>query len=404
MNTPESIDTTRLSRVSQAVSRHVGTGKLAGATVLVARDGEIIHAESQGVLSRETQAPMAGDSIFRIYSMTKPIVSTAAMILCEEGAFQLADPISRFIPNAAGLKVLSEKGSLEDAARPVTIRDLLSHTSGFSYWNGEDQVDAMYRDAGLPGRLPLDEFVNRLVMVPLANQPGARWRYSVSIDVLAHIVELAGGKRLDELLRERILDPLGMVDTGFYVPAANHDRFAWMYGSADVLDGEGTATDQWREAERGNIRVLATGSDSLESKPHNVMRGGHGLVSTAPDYLRFCRMMLNGGELEGSRVLCRKSVELMTRNTLPPSLMPMEIGGMRQDGLGWGLGFSVVMDAGLRGSLGSDGTCSWGGAASTSFWIDPTEKLIGIQMAQFQPAGFHRIGDDFKTAVYQALV
>jgi CubicO group peptidase (beta-lactamase class C family) len=285
----------------------------------------------------------------------------------------------------------------------MTIRDLLSHTAGFSYFGGDDGVDPLYREAKLPGPLPLEEFVDRLMEIPLANQPGELWRYSVGIDVLARVVELASGSRLDEFLRERIFAPLGMIDTGFHVPAENHHRFATMYGSADVLDPATTAALQLRLFQEGEIRVLATASDSLESAPHNAMRGGHGLVSTAADYLQFCRMILAGGELEGARILSRKSVELMTRNTLPDRLVPIEIGGMPQDGLGWGLGFSVVVDAGQRGALGSNGTCSWGGAASTSFWIDPREELIGIQMAQFQPAGIYTIGDDFRTAVYQAL-
>ncbi|MCK4515993.1 MAG: beta-lactamase family protein [Spirochaetaceae bacterium] len=404
MHTPQTIDANRLNRISQAVSRHVGPRKLAGATVLLARDGEIVHTESQGVLSQETGSPMKPDSIFRIYSMTKPIVSVAAMILHEQGAFQLYDPLSRYVPAAANLKVLDEQGNLVEPARAITIRDLLSHTSGFSYWGGEEKVDALYREAGLAGPLPLDEFVSRLLRIPLAGHPGSKWRYSVSMDVLAHVVELVSGRRLDEFLSERLFNPLGMADTGFHVPSAKHDRFAWMYGSADILDGDGTGLEQWREAESGNIRVLATASDCLESQPHNVMRGGHGLVSTAPDYLRFCRMMQGGGELDGNRILGKKAVELMTRNTLPSHLPPIELGGMPQHGLGWGLGFCVLMDAGLGGILGSDGTYSWGGAASTYFWIDPREQLIGIQMAQFQPAGFHRIGDDFRTAVYQALV
>jgi CubicO group peptidase (beta-lactamase class C family) len=212
------------------------------------------------------------------------------------------------------------------------------------------------------------------------------------------------GQSVDAYLHENVFEPLGMVDTGYYVRQDKLDRLAAMYGTGRFLEPDMTATKWYEDPEVAGNRVLATSTDSLESSPHNVFRGGHGLVSTAQDYYRFCQMLLNGGELEGSRILGRKTIELMVANHLAPELMPYEIGGVYSPGYGYGLGFSALLDLAQSQCPGSEGVYGWGGAASTDFWIDPQEELIGVQMAQFQPAGYHPIGEDFKVAAYQAIV
>jgi CubicO group peptidase (beta-lactamase class C family) len=330
------------------------------------------------------------------------------MVLYEQGQFQLYDPVSRFIPAFKELKVYAgedEDGlKLEELAREVTVRDLLTHTSGLTYHFLEyGPVEAAYRDAKVSSEKPLAEFVADLVKLPLAFQPGTAWRYSFAQDVAAYLVELLSGQPLDVYLREKLFEPLGMADTGFHVPAGKLDRIAAQYGSANILQPEMTFTRWFGDAAAGVNRRISGPTDSLESAPHQVFRGGHGLVSTAPDYLRFCRMLLNQGELDGVRVLGRKTVECITMNHLAPELMPIEIGGVPSPGYGYGLGFQVLVDVGQCQTLGSAGEYGWAGAASTSCWIDPREELIGIQMAQFQPAGYHRIDQDFRVLAYQAI-
>lgn len=397
------LDPTRLSRVSSAVQKHVADDKLAGAVTLVARLGKLVHLESAGLLSRESGLPMPTDAIFRIYSMTKPITCVALMTLYEQGKCLLHDPVAKFIPAFADLKVYSDEGLVE-LARPVTVRDLLTHTSGLTYHFTEyGPVEQMYRDKPPKPDASLREFVEHLLQFPLAFQPGAMYRYSFSHDLILYLVEVLSGRPADAYLRDTVFEPLGMGDTAYYVPEENLDRLAAMYGVGDILLPDKTASRLWIDAEAG-VCDLICGPDDLETRPHSVCRGGHGLVSTAMDYYRFCQMMLNGGELDGARVLGPKSVELMTANHLPPDLLPYEIAEEYSPGMGYGLGFGVILDLGQLGTLGSEGAFSWGGAATTSFWIDPREQLIGIQMAQFQPSGFHLINEDFKVAVYQAIV
>ena len=351
---------------------------------------------------------METDAIFRIYSMTKPITCVALMTLYEKGRCQLYDPVAKYIPAFGSLQVWAGDGApgteLVDQARPVTIRDLLTHTAGFTYYFYEyGPVEQMYRDTPGDPRASLQEFVEHLLRFPLAFQPGTRWRYSFAHDVVAYLVEVLSGQPIDAYLRENLFEPLGMVDTGYYVPEGKLDRLASMYGPAEVQQLDMVDTQLWKAAYAG-ANVLLSGPNDLERRPHNAFRGGHGLVSTAMDYYRFCQMMLNNGELDGSRILGRKTVELMSMNHLPPALLPLEAAGQYSPGTGYGLGFGVLMDPGQAGNIASKGTYSWGGAASTAFWIDPKEDLIGVQMAQFQPNGFHRIGDDLKVAAYQAIL
>jgi len=379
------------------MQRYVDDRRLAGVVTLLARRGRVCHFEKHGVLDLESNRPMELDTIFRIYSMTKPITSVAVMSLYEQGHFQLDDPVARFIPELGGLKVCTGMGPTEvmlvDQERPITIRHLLTHTSGLSYGMLADTpVDAMYRDSALPydRGSNLEEMVGKLGAIPLVYQPGTGWRYSVATDVLGYLVEVLSGQPFDRFLRESIFEPLEMADTGFHVAEGKGHRLAAVYGLSD----------------QGGIRGLAASEMMLDpfDRPAGLFAGGAGLVSTAPDYLKFCRMLLNGGELDGVRILGRKTVELMTRNHLPERLLPIAVGDEPIHGSGFGLGFAVVMDVAASGILGSEGLYRWGGAAGTRFWIDPEEDLIAILMIQFMPGSHYPIGDEFRVLTYQALV
>jgi CubicO group peptidase (beta-lactamase class C family) len=289
--------------------------------------------------------------------------------------------------------------------RPVTVRDLLTHTSGLTYHFLEyGPVEEMYREASVCCEKPLSAFVADLCQMPLAFQPGSSWRYSFAHDVVAYLIEVVGGQPLDTFLGENLFEPLGMPDTGYYVPQDKLGRLTAMYGTGDLIEPDMTASRWFEAAEAAGQTLIASSTDSLESRPHDVFRGGHGLVSTVGDYYRFCQMLLNGGELDGNRVLGRKTVELMVANHLLPEMMPYEIGGIYSPGYGYGLGMRTLMDVGQAQVPGSVGEFGWAGAASTYFWIDPREQFIGIQMAQFQPSGFHPIAPDFRVAAYQAIV
>jgi len=411
MISPEKVglSSERLERIRPVIEKHIGDDKIAGALTLIARRGELVHLECVGLMDRENNKPMQKDTIFRIWSMTKPIVALALMMLYEKGYFQLFDPVSKFIPAFKDLKVYAGEGEsgvkLVDLEREVTVRDLLIHTSGLTYHFLENSpVEEMYREVGVWTEKPLAEFVADLLKLPLAFQPGTAWRYSFSYDVVAYLVEVITGQILDKYLRENLFEPLGMIDTGFYVPQEKLDRFAAQYGSGNLSQPDTTVTKCLGDAADGVNKLLSGPTDSLESKPHNVFRGGHGLVSTALDYLRFCQMLLNKGLLDGKRILSRKTIELMTTNHLAPELLPFEIGGNYSPGLGYGLGFRVLMDVGQCQTIGSEGEYGWSGAADTYFWIDPKEEFIGIQMAQFQPVGYYLIAADFRVMAYQSIV
>ena len=399
----------RLNRIRPAIEKHIGDDRVAGAVTLLARRGEPVHLACVGLMDRETRAPMRPDTLFRLYSMTKPITCVALMALYEEGRFQLFDPVSKFIPAFRDLKVYAGEGESGvegvDLEREVTVRDLLIHTSGLSYHFLENSpVEALYRKAGVCTEKPLAEFVADLLSLPLAFQPGTAWRYGFSHDVAAYLVEIMSGRPFDAYLREHLFEPLSMADTGFTVPQEKLDRFAAQYGTDSITQPDLTSSRWLGDAEAGVNRRLSGPTDSLESGPHHTFRGGHGLVSTAQDYMRFCQMLLNGGELDGRRILSRKTIEIMTANHLPPEFMPYEIGGVTFPGYGYGLGFRVLMDVGQCQSMGSEGEYGWAGAAGTYFWIDPREELIGVSMIQFQPGGYHPVAQDFRVAAYQAIV
>ena len=360
---------------------------------MVARRGQIAHHASYGMADIAASAPMQHDTIFRIYSMTKPITSVAALMLFEAGRFQLSDPIARYLPAFANIKVLDNTtGSgvrYVDPVRPPSIRDLLTHTAGLSYgFEPNVYIDDLYRTQmwqpiEANPDMTLTEMVERIATLPLAHQPGTAFRYSVATDVLGMLVQVVADMPFDAYLKRTIFDPLGMVDTSFSVSEAKIGRFAANYGPG----------------EHGGLKVIDAPRSSLYTRSTRRPSGGGGLVSTAGDYLRFCRVLSNQGELDGVRLLGRKTVELMTLNHLPTGVFSFD-----NPSTGFGLGVSVLLDVARDQNLGSVGNYGWGGAANTSFWIDPREDLIGMLMLQFMPSDTYPIGPDFRTLVYQALV
>ena len=391
--TPEEVgfSASRLSRIGTVMQRYVDQNKLAGLITLVARRGKVVHFERFGMMDLETAKPMQFDTIFRIYSMTKPITSLALMMLFEQGLVRLTDPVTKFIPEFGKVKVLVGEGELADLEREITIQDLLRHTAGLSYGgykDTHDPIDKLYDQVDLtPPDITNQEMVRRIAELPLANQPGQAWRYSVATDVIGHVVELISDMSLGEFFDEAIFKPLGMEDTAFTVPPEKADRLATLYGKTD----------------KGPLELIdvATGGDYFNTR---LEYGGAGLVSTATDYLRFAQLVLNKGELDGVRLLGPRTVELMTTNHLPPALLPIAMGEEQMLGFGFGLGFSVMMDVALSGMMGSVGLHGWGGWANTHFWVDPKEQLIGILMLQYIPSGTYPVTTDFRTLVYQALV
>jgi CubicO group peptidase (beta-lactamase class C family) len=393
---PESLgfSNQRLARIDTAMQRYVDEKKLAGIVTLVARCGKVVHFEKFGMADVEAGRPMQLDTLFRIYSMTKPITTTAALMLLEEGRIRLADPISRYIPAFKDVKVLDNTtGSgvrFVEAKQPITIHHLMTHTAGLSYgFDDNVYIDELYRKhiwepvETAPG-LTLEEFVGEVAKLPLAYQPGTLYRYSVATDVLGFLVQVVSGKPFDEFLKQRIFEPLGMVDTDFYVPPEKIERFSTVYGPD----------------EQGGLKVVDASQASHYAMPARFVSGGGGLVSTAGDYLRFCRMLLNEGELDGERLLGRKTVELMTTNHMPIGVQPFPEDAFA----GFGLGVSVRLELRQSRRLESPGAFGWGGAANTNFWIDPKEEVIGILMLQYMPSDTYPIVDDFRTLAYQALV
>jgi CubicO group peptidase (beta-lactamase class C family) len=378
----------RLKRIDTVMQRYVDQKTLAGLVTLVARRGAVVHFERFGYQDIETRKPMELDTIFRIYSMTKPITSVALMMLFEHGLVRLTDPVTKFIPEFSKVKVFVNEGKLADLEREITIHDLLRHTAGLSYGDEDSPVDELYRQADIfDPDITLEEMIRRIADLPLANQPGQVWRYSVATDVVGYLVEVISDMSLAEFFDEKIFRPLGMEDTSFSVPPDKIDRFATLYGKT-----EKSALD---------LIDTATGGNYFNVRLHS---GGHGLVSTMADYLRFAQLVLDKGELDGVRLLGPKTMELMTTNHLPPALIPIAMGEEQMPGFGFGLGFSVMMDVAQSGMMGSVGLHGWGGWANTHFWVDPQEQLIGILMLQYVPSGTYPVTNDFRTLVYQALI
>lgn len=387
----------RLARIAPVMQSFVDNEQVAGILTLAARRGELAHFERFGKQDLSNGKAMDYDTIFRIYSMSKPITSAAVMMLFEEDRFRLTDPISKYIPAFKKMKVIASqsygKVDLVDAARDITIRDLFTHSSGLSYgFDPNDYLDQLYQKRvwRLRQTRPesaLVDVVEAVAKLPLRFHPGSKFHYSFSIDVLGHLVEVITGMPFDRFLQERIFDPLGMVDTGFWVPPEKVSRLAAMYGPD--------------EKKSGKLKDIDPNQESEYTRPAKFLSGGGGLVSTALDYLAFCQMLLNKGQYNGVRLLGRKTVEFMFQNHLPSGIF---LDNDPSRGFGFGLGGSVVLDEAKTQMMGSNGTWAWGGAANTKFWIDPQEQLIGIMMLQFMPSDLHVTEANFRNLVYQAIV
>lgn len=400
----------RLERIRPVMQGYVDQKKIAGLSTMIARKGKVVHFEQVGQLDKELNKPMTEDAVFRIYSMTKPIICVALMTLYEQGKFQLTDPVAKFIPAFNDLKVLEcdEKGEAKevDLVRPPTIRSLLTHTSGLSYDFLEDfPVAELYRQAGILNNAEstLEELVHELSRLPLAFQPASNWHYSLGIDVAARLIEIISGQALEQFLKENIFDPLGMVDTGFSVDPEEQHRIAAMYGLPDLCSPKMTMSklfDAWSSGFNERIDVSAT---YPASKSVAFARGGHGLFSTSWDYLRFSQMLLNEGELAGVRILARKTVNLMHTNYLQDDLLPYVIADPPAYGYGFGLGSRVLMNVAESEKPGSVGEFGWAGAAKTYYWVDPQEEIIGILMSQSMMQ-FEKPEADLQVLTYQALI
>lgn len=383
----------RLKRLSEALNGYVREGKLPGGVALVARKGKVAYVEAFGQRDREAGAPMREDSVFRIASQSKALVSVGVMMLQEEGRLLINDPVGRHLPEFRETTVAVPKqgGGYEvvKAKRPVTVRDLLTHTAGVGYGGGvaRDRWEA----AKITGWYfadrdePVGATVARMAALPFDAQPGERWVYGYSTDILGALVERVSGQPLDEFLRARIFEPLGMRDTHFYLPESKADRFAVVYSAKESGGLE-------RAPEPGGM----VGQGAYLKGPRKSFSGGAGLLSTANDYARFLSMLLNGGELDGKRLLSRKSVELMTVDHLN--------GIAYREGQGFGLGFTVVKDLGSRGQTGSVGEYGWGGAYHSTYWVDPKEQLVVVYFTQLIPARGLDDHDKLRALVYQAIV
>lgn len=398
LHLPESVGMSpaRLARIDAASRKRIERGELAGIATMVARKGRLVHFSVQGVADRERGRPLQQDTIYHIYSMSKPVTTVALLTLFEEGMFQLDDPVSALIPEFNSLKVLARMSGksavLEDLQRPITFRHLFTHTSGLCYPS----------DAGTPAEkllsiemggvyfrespLTLAEWIKRLVRAPLAHQPGTAWTYGFSIDVLGRLVEILSGLPFDVFLRNRIFDPLGMSETGFSVPEAKQDRIAVVYGADS----------------RGSLEPVDWACTGYGLDPV-FMSGGGGLYSTAPDYLRFAQMLVNGGELDGARILGRRTVNLMATGHIPQLMDLPSIRDGSAFGIGctYGLGGRVLVTE-YEGLSGSPGTYGWDGLAGTTFFVDPAEDLTALFFTQITPwpPALHQ---QFRTLVYQAL-
>ena len=388
-------DADRLERIADICHWYVDEGKFAGTSVIVGRRGQVVYRDTYGMADIEAGRKIADDTIFRIYSMTKPIASVALMQLVEEGKVLLQNPVHRFIPSFKDARVFVS-GDAEDYEtvephRPVSIHDILTHMSGLGFSLGTDTVAEIYRKAGLGfgfRGLALPEYCDLLASLPLVFHPGAQWRYSAATDVVGHVVEVVSGMPLDAYLEERIFQPLKMTDTAFWVTEEKRDRFAEGYTRRD-----------------GKLVPFP----GRYEKPPKLLSGAGGLVGTIDDYHRFATCLLQGGELDGARIIGRKTLEYMTMNHLPGGvdLEAMGKGSVSETampGVGFGLGFGVVIDPPANRSLASRGEYLWGGAASTAFWVDPVEAVTVVFMTQLFPSATYPIRPQLRWVVNQALL
>jgi CubicO group peptidase (beta-lactamase class C family) len=392
-------------------TRYIDAGRFPGTQLMVFRRGKLVHSAAQGFADIERGVPVKDDTIFRIYSMTKPITSIAFMMLVEEGRVALDEPVHRYIPEWKNLGVF-QAGVMpafltRPPSRPMQIVDLMRHTSGLTYgFQQRSNVDAAYRDMKI-GEVEkagtLQSMITDLAKIPLEFSPGEAWNYSVSTDVIGYLIGQISGKPFEQFLQERIFDPLGMKDTGFFVPAAKAHRLAACYSASPQGAMTFHATDR-----KGGLTLQDDPTTSSFLSPPSLISGGGGLCSTAADYLTFCRALLNGGELGGVRLVGPKTLALMTANHLPggrtlPELSRSLFSEATYHGIGFGLGFSVTLDPAKTLIPGSAGEYAWGGAATTSFWIDPAEELIAIFMTQVLPSTATPIRRELRTMIYSAI-
>lgn len=402
MTHPSGLDPQRLERITTHLMRnYIEPGKIAGCQIAVRRRGHLAYAKSLGQMDLATGRPLKDDTIFRIYSMTKPITGVAMMILFEEGKWNLDDPVSKYVPELANLTVMTgvdDKGQIitVPAKRSPTMREVMSHTAGFGYGlEYTNPVDKQFRDKGVLASSSLQEAVNRVATIPLKFQPGTEWAYSISVDLQGYIVEKLSGQKLGDFMKSRIFDPLKMKDTAFYTGPEKASRLAALY-VGDPRSGK-------------LVEAKSIASFTLPDyiKPPLMESGGGGLVSTTSDYGRFAQMILNKGELDGVRILAPATVELMGTNAISKDVLVNangSIGTRFNEAVGFGLDFLVVNDPRKAGSLVGKGTLSWGGAAGTWFWIDPTNDLYFVGMIQrMGGTGGDDLGTLARTLTYQAL-
>ena len=392
--TPEEVgmSSARLERLSDALQAYVDNGELAGATAIVVRRGKVAYLEAFGDRDREARSPMAIDAIFRIASQTKAPISVGVMMLQEEGKLLITDRVGKYLPEfmQTTVGVANGEGGYDvvPANRPILIRDLLTHTAGISY--GAGAAGERWEEAGITGWYfanrdePIGATVARIGRLPMTAQPGTQWVYGYNTDILGALIEKVSGQPLDVFMRERILEPLGMDDTHFYLPTSDRNRLATVYSAAN--GGLARAPD----------RSQMAGQGAYVDGPRRSFSGGAGFLSTASDYARFLQMMLNGGELEGVRILSPKTVELMTSDHLR--------GIPFRTGQGFGLGFSIVTDLGARGIPGSVGEYGWGGAYHSTYWVDPEEELIVVYLTNLIPAGGIDDHGKLRALIYQSLM
>jgi len=401
---PESLgfDPQRLARLDAYMSKAVADGRVAGLSTLLARHGQIVTEKMYGYRTLATKAPMTRDTIVRLYSMTKPITGVAMMMLFEEGKWRLDDPVTRFVPEFRGLKVMTGADAeghmtVEDMKRPPTMRQLMSHSAGFGYGLGDQHpVDKMYREKGVLSANGLADMIARTAQIPLMYQPGTQWSYSSAVDIQGYIVEKLSGQKFGDFLQERIFTPLGMTDTAFYVPREKASRFAAVY----------VGNRQTGKIEEAKELFGVAMPTYLE--PPSMESGGGGLVGTLIDYARFAQMIANKGELNGVRLLSPASVEMMGTNMLSKEVLTRNDGlpGTRfNEAVGFGLDFMVVNDPRTAGTLEGKGSMSWAGAAGTWFWIDPTNDIIFVGLIQrMGDTGGDSLAGMARTLTYQALV
>lgn len=387
-----------LRNLTDLVTRYIDQGRIAGAISLVGRRDKVVYVDLQGKADIERDRPMAEDTIFRVYSMTKPIASVGLMMLYEQGLFQLDDPVGAYLPELADLPVLvdgdADSYTTRPAARPMSVRDVLMHTSGLVQTTSQTVVGDLYRRADIRGSMSggtLADMVTKLGQIPLQSDPGDRWIYGISTDIVGRLCEVISGKPFDEYLAQAIFGPLGMTDTGFQVPTASVDRFAACYSPG--TDG---------------LTLVDDPADSPYIRDRPYFSGAGGLVSTTGDYLRFTRMLAAGGSLDDVRILGPRTLRFMAQNHLPGNqdltTMAKDGGETRREGQGFGLGFGVLIDQRLAQTVGTPGEYFWGGAASTAFFVSPGEDLFMVFMTQLRtPPTTYPIRREIRAAIYGAI-